>query len=82
MASKVKLISALQPDFENIKWNGEVDVEHIKHCCDYLRAKLGANICRVIDAFGTACYYILILDRIAEAENSKQIFEYVLKATR
>ena len=78
----VKLISALQPDFENIKWNGEVDVEHIKHCCDYLRAKLGANICRVIDAFGTAFYYTLILDRIAEAENSKQIFEYVLKATR
>ena len=74
-----KLVSALQPDFEQFIWEGTIDKIAIRDCCDFINECSGVTYSRSANVWGCVLYYMILLEVVAQGQlyEIDQIFEWV-----
>ena len=60
--ASLHLISALQPDFENLRYNGELDIAAIQDCASFLGQAAETSQSRSADMWAYCLYFRLLIE--------------------
>lgn len=75
-----ELYSSCAPDFEALQWQGKLDDEAIRDCCEFVQQSIGQKRDRTANLWGILLYYMLNINFLMQGDPASHavIIEWLL----